>query len=435
MIWHCGQFDFDTRMPVVMGILNVTPDSFSDGGSYLAPDGSVDVASAVDAASALVAAGAKIIDVGGESTRPGHTPVDADEELARVEAVVRALVAAGMCVSIDTRHVDVARAAVTAGAAIINDVSGFSNPEMVALAAGSDVGVITLFDGTGTDVVDAAYDYLQTSAATLIAAGVDRRRICVDPGPGFGKDNSETMMLVRNFQEFRHLGFPVCCAVSRKRYIGEAFDNEEPCARDAASAEEALQAAELGCGVIRTHNVAATMKALEQLRPYVVIGLGCNVALVGGDSPEELQETKIAQLNLAIGDLCVLPDTQVIDVAPFYASEPAYYEDQDTFVNTVVLMRTGIGPHELLTYLHAIENKLGRVRDIENGPRTCDLDILDYQTYIANDEELVLPHPRICERDFVVKPFEAILPGHILADGKRVAAIPESERCGKAWKL
>ncbi len=435
MIWHCGQFDFDTRMPVIMGILNVTPDSFSDGGSYVDEAGNLSVEVAVEAARAMAAAGAKIIDVGGESTRPGHTPVSPEEELARVVEVVRALAAEGMCVSIDTRHAEVAQAAVEAGAAIINDVSGFEDPAMVAVAAACDAGVITLFDGTGEDVVATALDYLKDSAAKLQAAGVDSKRICVDPGPGFGKDNSDTLMLVRNFHEFRHLGYPVCCAVSRKRYIGEAYDIPVAADRDEASAEEALQAAELGCGVIRVHNVEATAKALQQLRPYAVLGMGCNVALVGGDTPEELTEAKIAQLNLAIGDLCCLPDTQVVDVAPFFESEPAYYEDQDTFVNTVVVMRTGIGPHELLGYLHAIENKLGRVREIENGPRTCDIDILDYQTYLSDDEMLVLPHPRICERDFVVKPFEAVLPGHVLADGKRVAAMPEAERCGAAKQL
>ena len=120
--------------------------------------------------------------------------------------------------------------------------------------------------------------------------------------------------------------------------------------------------------------------------------------------PGEETEAKIAQLNLAVGQLCSLPDTQIVDMSSFYESEPAYYEDQDAFVNAVVLLRSGLPPKELLGYLHGIENSLGRVRAIENGPRTLDIDILDYQMYVASDDELTLPHPRVTERDFVVKP-------------------------------
>ena len=121
----------------------------------------------------------------------------------------------------------------------------------------------------------------------------------------------------------------------------------------AASAAEALLACELGASVVRTHNVPLTVAALGDLRPAVVLGLGSNVALVA--EPGEETEAKIAQINLAVGQLCGLPDTQIIDMAPFYESEPAYYTDQDAFVNTVVLLRTGLPPKELLGYLHGIE--------------------------------------------------------------------------------
>ena len=104
-------------------------------------------------------------------------------------------------------------------------------------------------------------------------------------------------------------------------------------------------------------------------------------------------------------------------------------------MNAVVLMRTGVAPKELLEYLHAIENSLGRVREIENGPRTCDVDILDYQLYVVDNDVLTLPHPRICERDFVVKPLLEISPNHILADGTPVASVPEDQRVGRAVKL
>ena len=173
------------------------------------------------------------------------------------------------------------------------------------------------------------------------------------------------------------------------------------------------------------------MKALKILRPYVILGLGSNVALVA--NPGEETEGKIANLEQAITGLCSIPDTQIIDISSYYESEPAYYEDQDTFVNAVVLARTGVPPKELLKYLHAIENSLGRTREIENGPRTLDLDIVDYQMYVGQTDELTLPHPRVCERDFVVKPLLELLPNHVLADGTPVVA--EGAVYGKATKL
>ena len=176
-----------------------------------------------------------------------------------------------------------------------------------------------------------------------------------------------------------------------------------------------------------------TAAALKDLRPAVLLGLGSNVALVA--EPGEETEAKIAQLNLAVGQLCSLPDTQIMDMSSFYESEPAYYEDQDAFVNAVVLLRSGLPPKELLGYLHSIENSLGRVRAIENGPRTLDIDILDYQMYVASDGELTLPHPRVTERDFVVKPVLEILPGWELADGTPVGRVPEAERVGKARRI
>ena len=203
--------------------------------------------------------------------------------------------------------------------------------------------------------------------------------------------------------------------------------------RDVASAAEALLACELGASVVRTHSVEMTAAALKDLRPAVLLGLGSNVALVA-ESGEET-EAKIAQINLAVGSLCSLPDTQIVDMASFYESEPAYYTDQDAFVNTVVLLRTGLPPKELLGHLHGIENSLGRVRTVENGPRTLDLDILDYQMYVASDDELTLPHPRVAERDFVVKPLLEILPGWELADGTPVNSVPEDTRVGKARRL
>lgn len=435
MIWRCSSFEFDVKTPVVMGVLNVTPDSFSDGGRYANLD------DALAHARRMVEEGARIIDVGGESTRPGAAPVSPDDELARVLDVVRALAAEGVCVSIDTRHAQVARACLEAGAAIVNDVSGFSDPDMVQAVVGSDCGLVVMHmqgdpatmqdDPRYDDVVTEVRAWLGQRCARLEAAGIARERLCVDPGPGFGKTPQQTIELVRNFQEIAHLGYPVMAALSRKSYIGYAYNIPDPLQRDAASAAEALMACELGAGVVRAHNVAETTKALADLRPEVVLGMGCNVPLVA--NPGEEREGKIALLNQAISMLCTLHDTQITDISGFYESEPAYYLDQDVFVNAVVIMRTGLPPAELLKYLHAIENSLGRVREIENGPRTCDLDIIDYQLYVIDNEVLTLPHPRALERDFVVKPLLELRPGFVLADGTTVTQ--DGVTVGKAFRL
>lgn len=437
MIWHCATYSFDTRTPVIMGILNVTPDSFSDGGSY------ADVDEALEAARAMVEQGALIIDVGGESTRPGADPVSLDEELARTIDVVERLASEGICVSIDTRHARVAQAAVEAGASIINDVTGFRDPEMVAVAQGCDAGLVVMHMGgddprtmqdkaSYEDVVSEVVDYLKIRASELEDAGIAHARICLDPGPGFGKTAKQTLELMRNFHLIARLGYPSMVAVSRKSYIGAAYGIDEPRARDDASAAEAVMACELGASVVRTHNVALTARSIEEnMRPYVFIGMGCNVALVAEEG-EEL-EGKKAMLGQAVSDMCMLPDSQIIDISDYYESEPAYYEDQDTFVNAVVLMRTGLPPQELLGYLQAIENSLGRVREIANGPRTCDLDILDYQGYVCDHEILTLPHPLMLERDFVVRPLLDLAPFHELADGRLVTLdgvrVGRAERC------
>ena len=422
MTWRCGAYEFDERMPIIMGILNVTPDSFSDGGQH------ADVESALSHGRAMLAQGAHIIDVGGESTRPGSAPITPEEELARVIDVVKALAAENACVSIDTRHASVARAAVEAGASIINDVSGFRDPAMVQVACDCDAGLVVMHmkgepatmqdDPVYDDVVAEVRDYLRDRAAELQKAGVASDRICIDPGPGFGKTPSQTLEMVRNYHEFARLGYPVMCAVSRKSFIGWAYRIDDPKQRDDASAAEALMACELGATVVRTHNVEATAKAVANLRPLVVVSLGCNVALVANEGEE--QEGKIAQLNHAITELCSLPDSQIVDISSFYASEPAYYEDQDDFVNAIVLVRCGVPPKELLKYLHAVENSLGRVRTIANGPRTCDLDIVDYQMYVVQSDILTLPHPRALERDFVVKPLAELRPHFVFADGTRL---------------
>jgi dihydropteroate synthase len=264
--WRCGARVIDVSRPIVMGVLNVTPDSFSDGGKFADP------ISAIERAHVMVAEGARIIDAGGESTRPGAVPVDVAAELARVRPIVSALALEGECVSIDTRRTAVARACVEAGASIINDVSGFRDPAMVELAASCDVGVVVMhmLGEPGTmqdaphykDVVAEVKAYLKRQALRLRDAGVDPERIAVDPGIGFGKTLEHNLALTAGLAQIASLGYPVVFGASRKRFIGELTGVAEPQDRLAGSLAAAVCAAERGASVIRAHDVAATLQAL-----------------------------------------------------------------------------------------------------------------------------------------------------------------------------
>lgn len=275
-VWRCGTFDFPWGRPIVMGILNVTPDSFSDGGSY------ADGVAAVEAGIAMAAAGADIIDVGGESTRPGSEAPAVDEEIARVEGVVRALAERGLCVSVDTRHAPVARAALAAGASIVNDVSGFEDPEMVELAASRDAGLVVMHmkGDPGTMQVAPCYDdvvgevagYLAGRASALVDAGVDPVRICIDPGIGFGKTTAHNLELLRRLGEFSVLGFPVLVGASRKRFIGEITGVVEPRERMSGSIAVAVDAVQRGALAVRVHDVRETVQALKMIAAIDRVG-------------------------------------------------------------------------------------------------------------------------------------------------------------------
>jgi len=264
--WRCGAHELPLTRALVMGIVNVTPDSFSDGGVNFDPR------AAFVAAWAMSAAGADLIDVGGESTRPGSGEVSPAEELARVLPVVRDLAARGAVVSVDTRHATVAAECVRAGAAVINDISGFSDPAMVALAASCDAGLVVMHmqGDPGTmqdephygDVVAEVSAYLLGQAASLQAAGVARERIALDPGIGFGKTTAHNLELLRRLDEIVALGYPVLVGASRKRFIGEITGVTEPRDRLAGSVAAALAAVEHGAAIVRVHDVAETVQAL-----------------------------------------------------------------------------------------------------------------------------------------------------------------------------
>ncbi len=270
-VWRCGPHALALERTLVMGIVNVTPDSFSDGGLNFDPR------AAVVAAQAWIADGADIIDVGGESTRPGAEEVSPAEESARVLPVVRALAVCGAVVSIDTRHAEVASAAVAAGATVLNDVSGFSDPAMAALAARCDAGLVVMHmrgdprtmqhEPRYDDVVTEVAAYLAHRAEALEAAGVARERIAIDPGIGFGKTTAHNLELLRRLDEIVALGYPVVVGASRKRFIGEITGvSTEPRERLAGSLAAALEAAARGAAVVRVHDVPETLQALAVAR-------------------------------------------------------------------------------------------------------------------------------------------------------------------------
>lgn len=406
--WHCGPFDFDLSTPVVMGICNVTPDSFSDGGMHAtAPE-------AFEHARGLLAAGAGIIDVGGESTRPGAEEVPPDVELERVLPVVRELAAQGVAVSVDTRHASVAAACIDAGACIVNDVSGFRSLEMRELAAQSDVGLVVMhMRGTPKTMQEApVYDdvvldveqELSRMATRLSAEGVAPERICLDFGIGFGKNIAHNLALVQATAHFADLGYPLMAAVSRKSFIGAMSAESVPAMRDRASALCAAFMAGQGARILRVHNVAATHEMLRDSH-RAIIALGSNM----GNSCGHLDD--------ALASLRLNPDVWVGAVSEYVTSEPAYLEAQAPFVNAVALIQTTLTPHELLHMHQSLEAEHGRVRSVENGPRPLDLDIIDYEGVVCADEELDLPHPLALERDFVVTPLLDIMPSCELANG------------------
>ena len=269
-VWRCGAHALALTSPLVMGIVNVTPDSFSDGGTNFDPR------AALESARAMLAAGADIIDVGGESTRPGAETVTPQQELARVLPVVRALAESGAVVSVDTRHPEVASACVASGAAVVNDISGFSDPAMVALAASGDAGLVvmhmkgdprTMQDAPRyDDVVAEVAAYLKAQALMLEAAGVARERIALDPGIGFGKTTAHNLELLRRLGEIAALGYPVLVGASRKRFIGEITGVAEPRERLAGSLAAAIVAVDAGAAVVRVHDVAETVAALAIAR-------------------------------------------------------------------------------------------------------------------------------------------------------------------------
>lgn len=540
-VWRCGKYELKFDRPRIMGVLNVTPDSFSDGGDHLDTD------AAIAHGLKMLDDGADIIDVGGESTRPGFTPVDPDTEARRVLPVVQALAKAGAVVSIDTRHVEVAKAAVRVGASIVNDVTGFTDPRMVDFVKESDCGLVVMHAGEVADsdrprthtevqldtsaaafmaqkareaeeaaralgatgkskraakaklisgmvqpqlpfdaattaapvadepaaegqasvaldaaaadavsvpVSDAAgapasastgddlaavmarsaartgaanrtsqlrrftlpdsapimrrvMGFLSDQARALIHAGVDRERICLDPGPGFGKDANEDIVIQREMGKIASLGYPTLCAVSRKRLVGAIAGVEDARDRDIATFGVCLGAIEQGANIVRVHDVAGFYQFLngfwaiarpQPRRAYVALGSN------KGEREDNIRAARdlIAQIPMTCVSAC----------SRIYESEPAYETRQAAFANAVIEIKTELAPLILLEELLKIEQKLGRARGKNvraNGPRVIDCDLIWMDNEVHGGDKLHLPHPGLGERDFVLVPLEDLM--------------------------
>jgi len=268
-VLRCGRLALGLERARVMGILNVTADSFSDGGRFL------DASRAIAHGVALARDGADLVDVGGESTRPGAQPVPVEAELARVMPVLTALVREGVAVSVDTMKPEVMRQAIDAGCCMINDVNAFRATGAVEAVARADVGLCVMhMQGTPAtmqadphygDVVAEVRAYLDERAAALEEAGVARGRIAVDPGFGFGKTYQHNLCLLTGLRRIAEGGHPVVAGLSRKRMIGEITGRpvEE---RVAGSVAAALLAVQNGARIVRVHDVRETVDALKVLQ-------------------------------------------------------------------------------------------------------------------------------------------------------------------------
>lgn len=591
-VWRCGKYELTFDRPRIMGVLNVTPDSFSDGGKNFNTD------AAIAAGLKMLDEGADIVDVGGESTRPGFTPVSPDEEARRVLPVVRALAHEGAIVSVDTRHVEVAKAAVRCGASIVNDVTGFTDPQMVEFVKASNCGVIIMHAGEVSDALEerrprhatvqldtsaAAYaaerararaaaqanpaprrrsrilggskqmkngmvqgvlpfaeapngsaaqeaaeaaakaaaeakaaeeaaakakaeadakaqqalegksaeemadalasndvnpadaavsdqlesimrksnqryeaykptsqlrrftlpdsapikrrimGFLSDQARALVRAGVARERICIDPGAGFGKDAGEDIVIQRETANIASLGYPLLCAVSRKRFIGAVSGVEQAGDRDAATFGVCLGAIQNGANIVRVHDVAGFAQVLngfwavakpQPRRAFVALGSNMGQRL-----------DNICRARDLIADI---PLTCVSQSSRIYESEPAYNTDQPAFANAVIEIKSELAPIVLLDELLAVETKMGRDRSANaqaNGPRKIDVDLLWMDGEVHGGKKLRLPHPMLGDRDFVMVPLEDLM--HNPARFFRYAGVDVKEpedRVGKVTK-
>ncbi|MBU3628323.1 dihydropteroate synthase [Polynucleobacter sp. AP-Reno-20A-A9] len=268
--WRCGRFLFDfskRKRPIVMGILNATPDSFSDGGKFRSSK------DAIAQAGLMIQNGVDLIDIGGESTRPGAEPVELQEELDRVLPVIEALRDCGVPLSIDTYKAETMRQALHVGVDCVNDIWALRQADALeAVMESRDCGIVLMhmqrdpltmqFNPEYHDVITEVKRFLMNRAELLISKGISEERIAIDPGFGFGKSLEHNLKMLANFDDFSTLGFPVLAGISRKSMIGK-ITGKDTNDRVAPSVAAAIMAADRGAQIVRVHDVAQTVDALK----------------------------------------------------------------------------------------------------------------------------------------------------------------------------
>jgi dihydropteroate synthase len=406
--------------PQLMGILNVTPDSFSDAGRHS------DLAAAVARARAMVADGAAIVDVGGESTRPGHVPVPEDEELRRVVPALEALAEVDAPISIDTSKAAVAREAARRGACVINDVWGLQrDPGMADAVAETSSAVVVMHNRDAADpaidILDDVERFFERSLNLAAGAGVPFGRILLDPGVGFGKTRQQNHACIWNLDRFRRLGAPILVGLSRKSFIGGIIDAEVDRRLPGTLAADTI-ALMRGASVLRVHDVVENRAALavfmalktaaapplaaeskDDGKARVVLALGGNV----GD--------KAKSLRRALRAIASEPGIELTGVSRLYRTAPWGKTDQDWFVNACALGLTSLKPEALLERVKRLEVELGREPTERWGPRIIDIDLIAYDDVTLKTGRLTLPHPELFNRAFVLVPLADIAPDLVIA--------------------
>lgn len=393
-----------------MGVLNATPDSFSGDGLDRDAD------AIVERGRQQVAEGAAILDLGGESTRPGSTPVTEEVELARVLPALRRLVReVEVPISIDTSKPAVADAALCAGVRIVNDISGLRDPRLAEVAARHSAWLVVMDNGwirprpePGGDVVGIVCGELRRLVETAAGAGVARERVVVDPGLGFGKTAEESLVLLSATAEIRERLAPhlLLCGPSRKRFTGAAIGLETHQRLEPTLGAVAI-AAYLGADIIRVHDVREASRAAwigaaageaGRSRHLVYVGLGANV----GNARSTMRR--------AVGALGRVGKVKA--VSSLWETAPREVLDQPRFLNAVaaVEMSEG-GAAAIVSGLKRIEAELGRSPGARYGPRVIDLDLLMYgDGREEHDSDVIVPHARLAERRFALAPLAEVAP-------------------------
>ena len=396
------RFDWGART-FLMGVINCTEDSFSGDGLR------ADADAAVRQGLRMLAEGADLLDVGAESTRPGFQPVGADVELARVVPVIERLAReTDAPLSIDSTKADVVRAALAAGATVVNDVGGLrGDPGVAEAAAAAGATVVIMHNQRNRPFHDVAADIrdgLLAGCAVAERAGIPRERLILDPGFGFGWRPEQSIEMLRRLGELRDLGRPLLVGTSRKSAIGAVLGLpvEERLLGTAATVAMAIAN---GADIVRVHDVKEMAQVARMTDavvrgwrppPTVLLGVGGNL----GD--------RLAHLRRGVALLA--PEVSVAAASALYESAPWGVTDQPPFLNAALRVETRLSPHDLLAKCKAVEAAAGRTPGRRWGPRVLDLDILLYGDLRLDDEALTLPHPRIAERGFVLRPLADLAP-------------------------